>query len=110
MGTSNGHLSEEKIQELKNKYGKHFAVVDMGEDLEVAIRAPKRSEWKMFTEGAFDGGKKTIEAAETLVRTCLVYPEDVNALMDEYPALYQTLVKPLGELAGNREEVRVKKY
>lgn len=94
-------LTEEKIQELKAKYGElHEITAEISEDesLVVTCRAPSRPLFARFTKEA----KEDMHRAMTnLVNDCLLDPDlaTVKAKFEQYPGLPATLAGDLLELA-----------
>jgi hypothetical protein len=97
-------LTEEKIAELKERHGEGQLVaitVDSSTGEQVVIRRPSRAEWKKFRAHGSDD-KRRQHAPENLVRECSVFPDvdRLNALLDRYPGLVETLTIELVQLAG----------
>jgi hypothetical protein len=82
-------LTEEKIAELKEKYGKIFKIVLGGQ--EYVYRPLLRGEFKEIQVGATVDGEGMFDPKvasimeEGMIKKCIVYPESVSDL-DKLPA------------------------
>ena len=100
-------LDEKKLDELRTKHGKlHIRAVD---DTDFVLRAPSRLEYRKWKADIQDERKK-LDASELLLLPCIVYPEpqDFQAMLDERPALADTLGLQLLEIAGMTKAVEKK--
>lgn len=102
-------VAESTVSELKAKHGE-IQGVEIGEH-EFLIRAPNLHEFQRFQVNILEGGQKQVYAYRELVASCVVYPVngELAPLLDKKPALATLLAKPIVDMAGANEEVRVKK-
>lgn len=108
-------MTDDKIQELKSKHGEKLKVIpipatEFDAECEVVIKRPPRGEYKRFRAMLFDEEQKAM-ALETLARSCVVFPEaaDFNKMLDERPALAETIGGKCAEFAGAEGKVDAKK-
>lgn len=98
-----------KAKELQDKYGE-IAVVKtvLGP---VAFRSCKRAEYERYNSLLFDD-KKRPKAFESLVKTCVVYPDanTFESYLDKKPGIVSTCLNAVLELSGVETEAETKKY
>lgn len=108
-------MTEDQIKELKEKHGKRIAVVpipatEWDEACEIVVKAPPRGEYKRFRKMLFDDTEKA-DALETLAKACVIHPElqQFQKMLDDRPALAETVGGKAAELAGAEGKVDAKK-
>lgn len=108
-------MTDEQISALKAKHGDKLKVIpipatEFDPECEVVIKRPPRGEYKRFRAMLFDEEQKA-GALETLARSCVVYPEpaEFNKMLDERPALAETVGGKCAEFAGAEGKVDAKK-
>lgn len=76
---------------------------------EIIARVPGRAEYRRFKTLALDE-RRRVDAAETLLRDCCLYPEpkELGELLERAPALAESFGSKLLELAGMEQEVAVR--
>lgn len=81
-------ISEEQLATLQREH-RRVKVISIG-DIEFAIRAPKRHEYKAFRAKAM--GEQKDSALEDLLRIIVVYPSrvDFDVLLDDYPGVAES--------------------
>ncbi len=80
-----------------------------GGTTEVTVRRPKRAEWRMYRQAILsDDLSKKVNAGEQLFMQCCVSPDKTGivGLLDEYPAIVESVVPILSRLAGFDEKAR----
>lgn len=67
----------------------------------IVLRKPERIAWERY-ESERDKGERDVEAALTLVKTCVVYPDEpaFEKLLEDKYAIYQPLGDVIGKLVG----------
>ena len=110
MGDGTGTaLNAERIAQWKSEYGRIIGIEDPAE---MVFRKPARHVWAEFLDSVTKQ-KGTHDAAYRLLCTrCTLYPEpeQARAIFDEYPGLCVTMGDALGELAGHKGAIDIKKY
>lgn len=108
-------MTDDQMKALKEKYGKRLAVIpipatEWDPACEIVIKAPPRGEYKRFRSMLFNDEQKP-EALETLAKACLVYPEPAQfqAMLEDRPALAETVGGHAAELAGAEGKIDAKK-
>lgn len=108
ISTGNGKPTADQIASWKREHGK---VIGIDEPARMYFRKPTRPIWADFVESVAKG-KGTYEAAyRRLCLACLLHPAEDAAeqIFEEYPGLSLTMGDELGELAGHKGKVDVKK-
>lgn len=82
-------ITDEKLAELQATH-RRVKRIAIGE-IEIAIRAPKRHEYKAFRARAMDPDKRA-DAMEDLLRQIVVHPSraELDAILDDYPGLAES--------------------
>jgi hypothetical protein len=97
-------LDPKTIEDLKAKHGRVYQLtVPLGDDEPrvFVFRAPKKPEYKRYRKEMFDEETRDV-ATEHLVRDVIVHPDKAgfNALLEEYPALAETIGKDVQRVMG----------
>lgn len=96
-------LTPEKIEELKERFGKivklHAIDSESGKEIEVIGRKPRRASFERFQDEVLKKGSK---AMRNFVLENVVYPErsELERLFNEKPGLIVGILNPLQELMG----------
>jgi len=101
-------LTDEKIAELKAKYGELHQLSHDGES--VVVTRPNRQQWKKFRAFMNDDRKRG-DAIESLLRECVVHPslDELNSLLEVKPGLAEAFGSSVVELAGAAKTEAVEK-
>lgn len=99
-------VTKETLDELETKH-KRIAHLKGKEDeegktpWEIVIRRPTRAEYKQYRSQSHNQAS-VADAQEILVRKIAVYPvgTDLDALLDEWPAIPEACGKALASLTG----------
>lgn len=104
-------LSEDRVADLKVKYGKVFELtVGAKEDARtIVVRKPNRLEWKRFKQQARDEAKQE-DAGLNLVKTVLLHPsaEELDVWIEEFPGLEDSFGVGIVDLINLKEKVEKK--
>jgi hypothetical protein len=101
-------ISEEKLQELKTKYG-DVVVVDT-KCGDCAFRCPDGTEYERYQSLLYKQETRA-KAGLALVLQTLIYPdrEKFNGYLKKFPGITTTCTSPVLELAGVDGDAEVKK-
>jgi len=104
-------IDDKKIAELRSLHGDNLhliAIPDMG--FEGVFRGPDQVLWRKLRVEA-DNAATQFTADQNFAVACLVHPghEELSALANRYPAIYQKISTRLGVIGGAAAEVVVKK-
>jgi hypothetical protein len=96
------------IEELKAKHPGLKLHLLGDEDAQVVVRVPSPAIYRKGKAKSRDE-KTSLDANETLVRDCLVYPDQVafGAMLEEYPGLADTFATALMGLAKSLKDCEV---
>lgn len=105
------HPSEAQLAEVRAKHPTASLHLLEFDDGAIVAKQPTPGEWKRFVTATLADRGQSANALETLVRSCLVWPDPAafDALIEERPALIQRLGDKLSDIAGASENVRAKK-
>lgn len=80
-------LSTDALTALNEKYGEVFVVKGPRKDWLIALRRPKRQEWKRVRSMMHNPAQQS-DANETLVRICAVFPvgQDLENMLEDWAA------------------------
>jgi hypothetical protein len=105
-------FSKEETDKLQAAYGKVYLLEAKFEGVtyEVAVRRPRRAEYKAYRSAAFAPDKKEF-AVETLLLDVLVSPsrEEFDKMLDAFPAGTEVFGAKVVEMLGNNVEASAKK-
>ena len=106
-------MTDDQIRALKEKHGDKLKIIpipatDFDPEAEIVIKRPSRGEYKRFRSALFDDATKA-DAIETLARSCVVYPENFAALLEDRPALAELVGGKAVEFAGAEGKIDAKK-
>ena len=101
-------LSDEQIAALEKEYGEIVVVATKVGPC--AFRVPRKKEYDRYKSTLFKEATRSA-APELLVKMCVVYPSaaEFEAMVDKAPAIVDTCVSPVLELAGMNSEADTKK-
>jgi len=102
-------VDEATIAELKQKHGGRLYLLTDEDGDDYVAKAPTEPEVERFLQ---DGGNKDgnkLDAFKGLAATCVVWPEDFDQVVVDYPFIVVTLGNKLAELAKLHEKVKAKK-
>ena len=104
-----GRPTGPEVAEWKANFGR---VIAIEEPVEMVFRKPSRQVWSEFLE-AVTKQKGTNEMAyRRLCIACCLYPrtvQEVEQIFEDYPGLSLTMGDEIGEIAGHKGQVSVKK-
>jgi hypothetical protein len=92
-----------EIEELKIKHKvKELFSIDLDDAGTVLIKKPSRAVWGRFVDALSDDDASKSRAITELVDSCVVDPEqaEFKTIVDEYPAIVQTIANTIKEVAG----------
>ncbi len=96
-------IGQKEIQEFEDKYKRIAHVKGKGEPppWEIVLRKPTRAEYKQFRSQNHNDAVKA-DSQEILIRKLAIYPtvEQLDALLDDYPAIPEACGDALRHLAG----------
>ena len=99
-------ISEEQVREAEDKYGRVAHVKGSGGTWEILLRKPTRPEYRMFRSKSKNPNTEA-DAQEDLVRLLSLAPPrgpELDALLDEWPAIPEACSKALLHLMGLQVE------
>ncbi len=100
-------LTEQQIADLREKHGRVAHVVGEDDAWEIVIKAPTREQYAAFKSALQDDVQKP-KATELLFRKLVVFPENFDALLDQYPAIPDACSDDLLSLMGGKAKKRQK--
>lgn len=100
-------IDPKTIDELKAKHGGDLHLL-RNDGIEVVAKRPGKPQYRRWRQATSDE-KRRQDAAETLVRDCIVHPdqEALTTIFDVRPGLIDTFCGELLELAGTAKECEV---
>jgi hypothetical protein len=109
--TDQSTVPADAAAELRAKYGENKLVEASAYGHTVVMRKPSQAQWTWLRQISFDERKKPF-AAEELFKQCVVWPAkpQVDAMLDEYPALADNFGNVLVDYLGMNEKARVRKF
>lgn len=104
-------LTEETIASLKQKHGDTLIAVNAPSGVQMVFKKPTKEVWARFQDGLSREKVSRSVALRCLGLDCVVVPsqQEAAALFDEFPGMPGTLSVKLAELAGQTEDLDVKK-
>lgn len=107
----NGELTADKIAELKQRHGSELISVTAPDGTTQVYKKPSKVVWSDFIDGLTKEKTTRTACINRLVLSCVVMPspQDASALFDNYPAFPAVISSKLGEMAGQSEDLDVKK-
>lgn len=104
-------LTDEKIAELKQKHGETLIAVNAPSGVQMVFKKPSKEAWARFQDGLSREKVSRSVALRVLALDCVTFPsqQDAAAVFDEFPGFPGTLSVKLAELAGQTEDLDVKK-
>jgi len=101
-------LSDQQIAEAKAKHPRSTCLSILDGKVQVVLRPPSRLEMKVFRTANLsnDPAKQSAAGEQLLAQCCLAPdPKDLAAMLEDYPAIVETFVPKLSELAGFTKQV-----
>jgi hypothetical protein len=111
MDEKKNELSDEKIAELKQKHGNDLIAVNAPDGSRMVFKKPTKEVWAYFQDGLSKDKIQRSVCLRRLALDCAVLPspQDASVLFDVYPAFPAVISNQLAELAGQSEDLDVKK-
>jgi hypothetical protein len=104
--------SQSQIDDAKSKHGGtlHLLEYDDGQSAVIA-KQPPRAEWERMVATSAADRANAARAVENFARACIVWPSsaELDAIVNERPALLAAFGGELADLAGASEKIRAKK-
>ena len=109
--TQDDGLSKEKIDALKQRYGDSLFRIEAPNGATMVFRKPPKAVWGEFIDTITRDKASKAACIAKCVLQCVVYPssEETAAIMDAFPAFPASVNNELAKLAGQSEELDVKK-
>ena len=104
-------LSEAKIAELKQKHGDRLFALDAPNGVTMVFHAPTKAVWTEFIDTTLKDKSSKVACILKCALQCVAYPSvaEVSAVFDQYPALPASINVELAKLAGQSDDLDIKK-
>lgn len=104
-------LTEEAIASLKQKHGESLVAAKTPTGEQMVFKKPSKEVWARFQDGLSRDKVSRSVALRCLALDCVVVPsqQEAAALFDAFPGMPGVLSNSIAELAGQSEDLDVKK-